>query len=78
MSNTELRNIIINHLSQIEDQSFLNALKTIIESKVHEDIYELNDQQKSRLKKARKDIKDGNTISHDDLQKEIDQWLNTR
>ncbi|MCF8338474.1 MAG: hypothetical protein K9I74_10890 [Bacteroidales bacterium] len=78
MSNTELRNIIINHLSQIEDQSFLNALKTIIESKVHEDIYELNDQQKSRLEKARKNIKDGNTISHDDLQKEIDQWLNTR
>ena len=73
MSTTELRNIIIDHLSQIKDQSFLDALKTIIEDKVHEDFYKINNEHKRRIEKARKDIKNGNTISHDELQKKIDQ-----
>ncbi len=78
MSTIELRHIITEHLSHIDDLSFLNALKTIIESKVTDDIYKLSDFQKKRIEKARQELKDGKTISDDDLQKEIDQWLSTK
>lgn len=78
MSTIELRHIITEHLSHIEDVNFLNAIKTIIESKVSGSIYELSDYQKNRIDLARKQHKSGQTISHDKLQTEIDQWLGSK
>jgi hypothetical protein len=78
MSTIELRHHIIEKLSLINDDSFLKAIETIIESKVNEGVYKLSDFQKKRIDSARKQIKKGQTISHEVLQKEIDQWLNTK
>ncbi|MBN2778211.1 MAG: hypothetical protein JXR36_11240 [Bacteroidales bacterium] len=78
MSTVELRHIISEHLSHIDDASFLNAIKTIIESKVSEGEYRLSDFQKKRVDSARIELKQKKTISHNALQKEIDQWLNTK
>jgi len=78
MSTIELRHIISEHLSHIEDVSFLNALRTIVETKVSEGIYKLSDYQKKRIDSARQQLKKGQTISHEDLQKEIDQWLSSK
>jgi ABC-type multidrug transport system fused ATPase/permease subunit len=78
MSSIELRHIINEHLSHIEDVPFLNALKTIVESKVSEGFYKLSDYQKKRIDLARGQLKDRQTISHDDLQKEINQWLSSK
>lgn len=78
MSTLELRHIITEHLSHIDDVSFLNALKTIVESKVTDGDYRLSDFQKKRIDLARHELKSGQTITHDDLQKEIDQWLNSK
>ena len=78
MSTIELRHIIIEKLSLIDDASFLKAIKTIVESKVSERVYKLSDFQKKRIDSGREQIKKGQTISNDVLQKEIDQWLNTK
>lgn len=78
MGNVELRHIITEKLSLIDDPSFLNAIKTIIESKALESTYKLDDNQKLRIDSARQNLKNKQTISHDDLQKEIDQWLSSR
>jgi len=78
MSTIELRHMITEHLSHIDDVPFLNAIKTIIESKASESIYKLSDHQKERVELARKQLKSGQTISNDDLQKEVDQWLNSK
>jgi len=34
--------------------------------------------QKKRIESARLQLKNGQTISHEDLQKEIDQWLSSK
>ena len=78
MSTLELRHIINEHLSLIEDVSFLNALKTIIESKASNGIYQLSDYQKERINSAREQLKNGQIISNDDVQKEIEQWLSSK
>lgn len=75
MSTLELRHIIIEQLSQIEDKSFLTAIRTIIESKISGGTYNLSDYQKERIDVAREELKYGQAIKHDDLQKDIDQWL---
>jgi hypothetical protein len=78
MSTVELRHHIIEKLLLIDDDSFLKANKTIIESKVNESVYKLSDYQKSRIESGRKQLKKGQSISNDTLQKEIDLWLNTK
>ena len=78
MSTIELRHIIIEKLSLIDDASFLKAIKTIVESKVSERVYKLSDFQKNRIETGREQLRKGQTISNDVLQKEIGQWLNTK
>lgn len=78
MSTIELRHIINEHLSHIDDASFLNAIKTIIETKVSSDNYKLSEFQKERINKARQEYQNGQSIKNEDLQNEITQWLGTR
>jgi len=75
MSTLELRNIINEYLSLIDDASFLNALKTIVESKVPEGTYKLNDYQKKRIELGRAQLRSGKTISNESLKQDIAQWL---
>ncbi|MCF8297028.1 MAG: hypothetical protein K9J13_05720 [Saprospiraceae bacterium] len=78
MSTIELRHLIIKYLSQIDDISFLKAIKTIIESKAAGEFYELSEYQKKRIESGREQLKNGQTISHNSINKEIDQWLNSK
>ena len=78
MSTIELRHVITEYLTHIDDASFLNALKTIIESKVSEGTYKLSDLQKKRIDAGREQVKKGQTISNESLTNEIDQWLSTK
>jgi hypothetical protein len=78
MSTVELRHIISEQLMQIEDESFLNALKTIIDSKISSGIYKLSEFEKERIYLGRERMKNGETISNEDVQKEIEQWLSEK
>ncbi|HNS30967.1 MAG TPA: hypothetical protein PKL52_10600 [Tenuifilaceae bacterium] len=57
MSTIELRRAIAEYLSHIDDASFLNAIKTIIESKVSEGTYKLSDCHKERIENGREQLK---------------------
>ena len=78
MSTVELRHIIIEKLSNIDDISFLKAIKTIVESKADEKVYQLSDFQKKRIEANREQVKKGQTISNEALNKEVLQWLNSK
>jgi hypothetical protein len=78
MSTLELRHIITQYLSLIDDASFLGALKTIVESKVSEGTYELSDYQKKRLEHGRAQLRSGKTISNESLKQEMNQWLSSK
>ncbi|MCU0461740.1 MAG: hypothetical protein MUF36_06980 [Bacteroidales bacterium] len=78
MSNVELRHIIIEKLSNIDDISFLKAIKTIVESKADEKVYQLSVFQKKRIEASREQLKKGQTISNEAVNKEVFQWLNSK
>ena len=78
MSTIELRHTIIEKLSLIDDTSFLKAIKTIVESKADEKVYQLSDFQIKRIKESREQIKKGQTISNEALNKEVLQWLSSK
>jgi len=75
MSTIEFRELIINQLSHINDSTFLKAIKVLVDSKADAEVYKLSDFQKERIRKGRDQLSKGKTISHEELQLEIDQWL---
>jgi predicted transcriptional regulator len=78
MGTTELRKRIIDQLSHIEDISFLKAIKTLVDSKAEGELYKLSEFQKERVRLGREQLKKGQTVSHETIQKEIDQWLGSK
>ena len=80
MSTLEIRHNIVEQLLRIEDESFLSAIKTILENKTTEDKrqLQLNEYQKERIKVAREQLRLNRTISHNELQKEVGKWLHGR
>jgi hypothetical protein len=78
MSTIELKKKIMDQLSRIDDISFLKAIKTLVDSKAHGEIYKLSEFQKERIREGREQLRKGHTISNEALQKEIDQWLGSK
>lgn len=62
----------------IDDDSFLNAINLILDSKTKNQKYILSDYQLNRIVEAEEDSKLGRLISDDALQLEIEQWLNMK
>ncbi|MNK13751.1 hypothetical protein D3C87_318420 [compost metagenome] len=71
-----LRNTIIDKLMAISNKDYLIALNNLIEnSSVENDIAELSAEQILMLKMSDNDIKNGDVIDQQDLDKEDLKWL---
>lgn len=72
MLKAELKNILIDRIRQINDESFLEALKILTDSKIEKENYQLSDFEKEKIDQARQEKK---YIDHKTVMDEIDQWL---
>jgi hypothetical protein len=72
MNTAELKNILISKIAQIDDQSFLEALNTIIENKATN--YSNLEEYNNELLKAEEDIKMGNLYSQEKIKQKIEAW----
>lgn len=71
----ELRNIITHRISEINDISFLKAIKKILDTKSETKIISLNDLLKKEIETSQKEVKAGMYISGDKLNDEVKEWL---
>jgi hypothetical protein len=78
MTAIELKTILIHKISEINDVSFLKALKTILDSKTESDVIQLTPAQLDDIIESKKEIEQGLFIENIDLDKEVQQWLNER
>ena len=74
MSSVELREKILKKLESVDDH-ILKEVLTLIEFETKEGVYKLSNDQKSAIIESRQQIKDGNTFTNDEVDKEIDGWL---
>ncbi len=72
MNTAELKNILISKIAQIDDQSFLEALNTIIVNKATN--YGNLEEYNNELLKAEEDIKMGNLYSQEKIKQKIEAW----
>ncbi|HCQ13597.1 hypothetical protein [Flavobacterium sp.] len=69
MSTIELKNLVISKISEINDEAFLAAINTILDSKSESvENYNLD------LKKSEDDIANGSVSTHNQVLEKIAQW----
>lgn len=78
MSAIELKKLLIHRIAEIDDVSFLKALKTILDSKADSKILSLTREQRSEINESRKEIEQGVFTDQAELDKEFDKWLSAR
>ena len=75
MSTIELREKIYKKL-EIVDDYLLKEILSLIEFETEEGIYQLSNAQKAAIDESRKQIKNGHSFTNEEVDKEIDAWLN--
>ena len=78
MTAIELKTLLIHKISEINDISFLKALKTILDSKTDTEIIQLTQEQLDEIIASKKEIEQGLSIENSILEKEVKLWLNAR
>ncbi|MFT6868662.1 MAG: hypothetical protein ACJA08_003516 [Cyclobacteriaceae bacterium] len=79
MNTKELKTILIDLFSEIEDKSFLEVIKVILDSKSQkEQIIKLSPEIKSEIIASQQKIEKGTYIENNQLVDEIEGWLNSK
>lgn len=78
MSAIELKKLLIHRIAEIDDVSFLKALKTILDSKTESKTLSLTSEQRFEINESMKEIEQGLLIDQVELDNEFDKWLSAR
>ena len=75
MSTAELKLNLINQIAGITDKVRLKEIMQLLEFQADGSLYITNKEDKEAVKEAQNQIKNGDGISNEDVQKEITSWL---
>jgi uncharacterized protein YktA (UPF0223 family) len=78
MTKLELKKLLIQRITEINDISFLKAVKTILESKTENEVLILSPDQRNEIIASKKEIEKGLFIEQESLDKEISKWANVK
>ncbi len=77
MTTNQLKKLLISKIDDTDDDELLRAVYKIMDHNSTDGlVFNLSDKQKTAVNAGLKDIENGETVSDEDLQKEIDKWLN--
>ena len=75
MRTAELKLNLINQIAGITDKVRLKEIMQLLKFQADESLYITNKEEKEAVKEAQNQIKNGDGISNEDVQKEITSWL---
>lgn len=75
MPATDIKEKLINKIKETNDLLLLEEVSTLFELQEPESIYEVNDMQKKKIEEAREQIKNKQTLSDEQANKDTDEWL---
>jgi len=77
MTTIELKHKVIDKVNQLEDDNVLNDLIRLIEDGFDDnELYMLSDHHKNAINLAIDQIEKGDYLTHEQSNKQIDEWLN--
>jgi predicted transcriptional regulator len=76
MSIIEMKKELIEKIQSTDDEMLLEEIYRLLEINLDEDyVIELTESQNEMINAGIKDIKEGNFLTHEQANKEIDEWL---
>lgn len=76
MSTIELRKRLIDKIQKTDNESLLEEAYRLLELETENlEVYKIRDDQRMAVNEARQQIKDGNFLTDEQANKEIDEWL---
>ena len=75
MTAIELKKLLVHRIAEINDASFLKAIKTILGSKSQSQILMLTKEQRLEITESKKQIEQGLFIEQEEMDKEFTKWL---
>lgn len=78
MTAVELKKHLIQRIAEINDESFLDAIKTILDSKSQSLQLMLTKVQREEIMESREQIKQGQYLEQAEMDVKFNQWLNER
>jgi len=78
MTVIQLKKLLVNRISEINDVSFLKAIKTILYSKTDADVLLLTDDQRKEIMQSKKEIQKGLYIEQAELDKKVAKWASAK
>lgn len=70
-----LRNRLIDQILMTKNEKLLNAISDVFQSTKEEDNVELNSYQIEMIEMGLEDLKNGNTITQDELDRQDAEWM---
>lgn len=78
MTTYELKKMLISRIKEINDTSFLNEIKSLLESKSAEKMLILTSEQKNEINESKKEIKKGQFIDQSELDQAVEKWASEK
>lgn len=78
MDTIELKKTLMHQIAEINDVSFLKAVKTILESKKKSEVIYLTADQRKEIEISKSEVGQGLYVENSILEKEITTWLDTK
>lgn len=71
----DLKKKLINKLKEINDPAVLEEVSNLFELQEPGTIYQANDKEKKNIEEAREQVKNKQTLTNEQADKEADEWL---
>ncbi len=78
MNTSELKNVLVQRIAEIDDESFLQAIKTILDAKAEARTIRLTPGLSREIVASKREIEKGLFTGNDQLEKEIEEWLSEK
>ncbi len=78
MTAIQLKKLLVHRISEINDVSFLKALKTILDSKTDAEVLKLTEDQRQEIMQSKKEIQEGLSMDHETLDKKVAKWASAK
>ena len=74
----QLKLDVINKITELKEIRVIREIKKLLDFELDEDFFLLSKQQENRIAEARKEYANGEISSNEEVNKEIEQWLNEK
>lgn len=74
----QLKLDVINKITELKEIRVIREIKKLLDFELDEDVFALSKQQENRIAEARKEYANGEISSDEEVNKDIEQWLNEK